>query len=443
MPPEPVKAELPVEEKLEEETPIMEEEDEEKMIEERRKRRLAILQKHQSVASMAETTTDVLSPVPTTEPIQSDTADIFNTASASKPESIPATPPVVQDTAADYDPNIEDEARFRAAHKEAAVEEKPVAPVVTKVEDEDDMFAEVDDMFAVDTGVKGGGGDVAHVNLESKPVVRADNPALVDNWDDPEGYYRVILGEVLDQRVFSSVVKAQDTKDGNVDVAIKLIRNNDTMYRAGMKEIGILKKLMAADPDDKKHCVRFMRFFEHKNHLCMVFESLNANLREVLKKYGKNIGLNIKAVRVYAQQLFLALSLLRKCNVLHADIKPDNVLVSESKNTLKLCDLGSASDVSENEITPYLVILGLSYDYALDIWSVGCTLYELYTGKILFPGRSNNQMLKMMMEVKGRFSHKLLRKGQFSHQHFDEQMHFLQVDFDKISGKVKWLIFYH
>jgi len=80
------------------------------------------------------------------------------------------------------------------------------------------------------------------------------------------------------------------------------------------------------------------------------------NLREILKKYGKDVGINIKAVRVYAQQLFLALALLKKCKILHADIKPDNILVNESKNTvIKLCDLGSASFDNENEITPYLV----------------------------------------------------------------------------------------
>lgn len=79
------------------------------------------------------------------------------------------------------------------------------------------------------------------------------------------------------------------------------------------------------------------------------------NLREVLKKFGRDVGINLKAVRAYAHQMFLGLSLLRKCNILHADLKPDNVLVSESRNLLKICDLGSASDASENEITPYLV----------------------------------------------------------------------------------------
>lgn len=54
---------------------------------------------------------------------------------------------------------------------------------------------------------------------------------------------------------------------------------------------------------------------------------ISMNLRDVVKRFGKDVGLNIKAVRAYAHQLFLAMSLLRKCNVMHADIKPDNILV--------------------------------------------------------------------------------------------------------------------
>ena len=51
------------------------------------------------------------------------------------------------------------------------------------------------------------------------------------------------------------------------------------------------------------------------------------NLREILKRFGANVGINIKAVRAYAHQILLALSLLKRANVMHADLKPDNILV--------------------------------------------------------------------------------------------------------------------
>lgn len=98
-------------------------------------------------------------------------------------------------------------------------------------------------------------------------------------------------------------------------------------YKTGLDELVILKKLVGADPEDKRHCVRFLSSFKYRNHLCLVFESLHMNLREVLKKFGRNIGLKLTAVRAYAKQLFIALKHLRNCGVLHCDIKPDNMLV--------------------------------------------------------------------------------------------------------------------
>ncbi|XP_022221766.2 serine/threonine-protein kinase prp4 [Drosophila obscura] len=286
-----------------------------------------------------------------------------------------------------------------------------------------------------------------------------ENPALTDNWDDAEGYYRVRIGEVLDNRylvsgytgqgVFSNVVRGRDQARGQANVAIKIIRNNEIMHKTGLRELEILKKLNDADPEDRFHCLRLNRHFFHKQHLCMVFEPLAMNLREVLKKYGKNVGLHIKAVRSYTQQLFLALKLLKKTGILHADIKPDNILVNENNLILKLCDFGSASAISDNEITPYLVsrfyrspeiILGIPYDYGIDTWSAGCTIYELYTGKILFSGKSNNQMLKFFMDVKGKIPNRIVRKGQFREQHFDQNCNFLYHEIDKLTEREKVVV---
>lgn len=46
----------------------------------------------------------------------------------------------------------------------------------------------------------------------------------------------------------------------------------------------------------------------------------------------------------------------------------------------------------------------------MDVWSVGCCVFELYTGKVLFPGPTNNDMLRLHMELKGPFPKKMLRK---------------------------------
>ncbi|KAG2276329.1 hypothetical protein Bca52824_058884 [Brassica carinata] len=287
------------------------------------------------------------------------------------------------------------------------------------------------------------------------PMVRS---GLYDNWDDAEGYYSYQFGELIDGRyeviathgkgVFSTVVRAKDLKAGPAEpeeVAIKIIRNNETMHKAGQTEVQILKKLAGSDREDKRHCVRFLSSFKYRNHLCLVFESLHLNLREVLKKFGRNIGLKLSAVRSYSKQLFIALKHLKNCGVLHCDIKPDNMLVNENKNVLKLCDFGNAMFAGKNEVTPYLVsrfyrspeiILGLTYDHPLDIWSVGCCLYELYCGKVLFPGATNNDMLRLHMELKGPFPKKMLRKGAFIDQHFDHDLNFYATEEDNVSGKM-------
>ena len=361
-------------------------------------------------------------------------------------------------SAADYDPNM-DMQEDRPDHKRTDVEapmpeavepslHQPESEAATKKSKEYDMFAEdddEDDMFAPDDAR-------AKPTAASKQGKTLDQ-SLLDNWDYPDGHYRIILGELLDNRyaiqqqvgkgTFATVVKAQDTKTGHA-VAIKIAANNETMYKAGQKEMDFLQILNDNDADDKKHIIRLLTNFEHKGHMCIVFEALSADLREVLKKFGRNVGLNLKAIRSYAQQMFLALSHMKKCNILHADLKPDNILVSEKRSLLKICDLGTASFAHDAEVTPYLVsrfyrapevILGMPFGYEIDMWSIGCTLFELYTGRILFAGADNNQMLRTIQECRGKVPIRMLKKSSLAERHFDFDGNFFSQERDKITGK--------
>ncbi|KAK8048992.1 hypothetical protein PG994_010722 [Apiospora phragmitis] len=382
-------------------------------------------------------------------------------------------------SAADYDPTAdmrEDEMRDELRNgnigphggvlppeekAEIAPKEEPQAPPAqTSGDDDDDL-----DMFAEDFDEDKFAAPKPDAQLDMSADDRKLPAALAEptqggilEGDDKDGYYKIRIGEIMNGRyqvqstlgkgMFSGVARAIDITTKN-SVAIKMMRNNDALRKGGYVEIAILEKLNEADPENRKHIVKFERHFEHKGHLCLAFENLSLNLREVLRKFGNNVGINLPATRAYAHQMFVALAHMRKCTIIHADIKPDNILVNESRNVLKICDLGTAIDRSDaatahNEITPYLVsrfyrapeiILGMPYDYAVDMWSIGCTLYELYTGKILFTGDSNNQMLKAIMEIRGKFSAKLFKRGQLSHMHFDDMGNFVSIERDKTLGK--------
>lgn len=244
--------------------------------------------------------------------------------------------------------------------------------------------------------------------------------------------------------MFSNVVKARDRKQ-DVDVAIKVIRNNDMMRKAAEKEVGILQRLNAADPENKRHVIRLFETFEYRNHLCLVFECMWDNLRMALKKYGRGGGIHLQAVWSWSKQLFKGLTLLKKCKLIHADLKPDNILISNSHNLLKVADLGSAVELEDGVTpTPYLVsrfyrapeiIFGGKQNCQVDVWSASCTLAECFTGKILFNGKTNNDMLRVMMEIRGKPSTKVIKVGTLFKDHFTPELDFKWMDVDKVTGE--------
>lgn len=113
------------------------------------------------------------------------------------------------------------------------------APPASNPKDEFDMFADEDDMFAEEPATAKGDNESGGVaKAVPVPQAKALDMSMLDDWDDEAGYYKVILGELLDGRyhvqsnlgkgMFSGVVRALD-QDTKKLVAIKLIRSNETM----------------------------------------------------------------------------------------------------------------------------------------------------------------------------------------------------------------------
>jgi serine/threonine-protein kinase PRP4 len=237
------------------------------------------------------------------------------------------------------------------------------------------------------------------------------------------------------------------------DYAIKFVRANTMMRKAAEKEVEVYRKLQrtaaAGSKKDQEACQYLMflsqpESFVHKGHMCMVFTLQKCDLRTALQKYGQGRGLPMQTVVKYSRQLFTDLRVLRQWGVIHGDLKPDNVLLSMAKTEIKVCDFGSAFEVADQIKTAYMqpryyrapeVIVGHPYDTQVDLWSVAVTLFELASGKILFTGRSNNAMLRQMLEVCGPYSRKLSTTGAFSAKHFSSDGDFIFKDPSTIIGQ--------
>ncbi|CAB1315636.1 unnamed protein product, partial [Coregonus sp. 'balchen'] len=162
--------------------------------------------------------------------------------------------------------------------------------------------------------------------------------------------------------------------------------------------VGILNRLSAENADEFNF-VRSYECFQHKGHTCLVFEMLEQNLYDFLK-HSKFSPLPLRHIRPILQQVATALMKLKSLGLIHADLKPENIMLVDPLRQpyrVKVIDFGSASHVSKAVCSTYLqsryyrapeIVLGLPFCEAIDMWSLGCVIAELFLGWPLYPGAS-------------------------------------------------------
>jgi len=236
--------------------------------------------------------------------------------------------------------------------------------------------------------------------------------------------YRFELVDVLGSGSFGKVFKARDHMTRKF-VALKIIRNRRRFHRQGLVEVKLLELLRNNDPNDMNNCIRMYSSFYFRSHLCFATELLSINLYELLLKTDLR-GLSLGLVRKFAIQVLNAFRYAQKQRIIHADVKPENILlIDPNRSGIKVIDWGSGALESETIYT-YIqsrfyrapeVILGLPYGMPIDIWSIGVMLVELYTGKPLFPGEDEVDQLGKIVEYLGMPPREMIakspRKGEF------------------------------
>ncbi|KIY70038.1 hypothetical protein CYLTODRAFT_420127 [Cylindrobasidium torrendii FP15055 ss-10] len=237
-------------------------------------------------------------------------------------------------------------------------------------------------------------------------------------YDDDRGDYQIVFHDHLAYRYeviesvgkgsFGQVLNCRDHKTGE-SVAIKIIRNKKRFHHQALVEIKILDNLRKWDEEEKHHVIKMTEHFYFRGHLCIAMELLSINLYELIKANGF-VGFTTALIRRFTSQMLYALSLMRHHRIVHCDLKPENVLLRHpAKSAIKVIDFGSSCLESE-KIYTYIqsrfyrspeVILGMHYHMAIDMWSLGCILAELYTGFPIFPGENEQEQLACIMEVLG------------------------------------------
>lgn len=228
-----------------------------------------------------------------------------------------------------------------------------------------------------------------------------------------EGTYATVSHSVAPHRrrviLLSSlqVFKGRNRQTGEY-VALKEIHldSEEGTPSTAIREISLMKEL--------KHdnIVSLYDVIHTENKLMLVFEYMDKDLKKYMDTNGDRGQLKPVIIKSFMYQLLQGIAFCHENRVLHRDLKPQNLLIN-TKGQLKLADFGLARafgipvNTFSNEVVtlwyraPDVLLGSRQYNTSIDIWSAGCIMAEMFTGRPLFPGTTNEDQLQRIFRVMG------------------------------------------
>ncbi len=243
---------------------------------------------------------------------------------------------------------------------------------------------------------------------KNKEIIDKINLELKQEEALKEGKFTAI--SIIGKGTFGIVYRAK--KDQSDDIlAIKRVFQDKRYHN---RELEILKQL------NHPNIIHLMHYFytkgekkEEEIYLNVVTDYLPQTLSRILSiNYQSRKQMDPFIAKLYAYQMLLSLKYIHSIGITHRDIKPQNVLVDQNTNKIKLCDFGSAKKLIEGKKSlayicsryyraPELIFGSTNYDSQIDVWSMGCVISELVLGRPLFPGASPSDQLVEIIKILG------------------------------------------
>ncbi|KAK4483906.1 hypothetical protein RD792_011115 [Penstemon davidsonii] len=227
----------------------------------------------------------------------------------------------------------------------------------------------------------------------------------------------------IGQGTYSSVYRARDLKTDQI-VAMKKVRfvNMDPeSVRFMAREICILRKL------DHPNVMKLEALVTSRisGSLYLVFEYMEHDLAGLLA--SPKVKFTESQIKCYMKQMFLGLEHCHSRGILHRDIKGSNLLV-DNKGVLKIGDFGLATSFEPEQTQPLtsrvvtlwyrppeLLLGATEYGVAIDMWSAGCIVAELFAGKPIMPGRTEVEQMHKIFKLCGSPTEDFWRKTVLPH----------------------------